>query len=122
MRILIVDDEPLVRRALEKAFGKKDHEIQTAKDGDEGLEIWKNHTFDIVVLDVLMPGLTGPELLDAIGEKSEKSLTVLISAYTGEYKDAPFQHGKVDHFFAKPFDNIFSIVDQCEELWEEKFK
>lgn len=122
MKILIVDDEPLVRRALEKAFGRKGHEVFMASDGDEGLELWKSNQLDIVILDVLMPGLTGPEVLDAIGVKYGKSLNILISAYTGEYKDAPFHHSKVDHFFSKPFENIFSIVDDCELLWGKKFK
>jgi len=122
MKILIVDDEPLVRRALEKAFLKKGHDVLTAIDGDKGLAVWQEHTFDIVILDVLMPGLTGPEVIDSMKNKLEQSVNILISAYTGEYKDSPFHHEQVDHFFAKPFDNIFVLVDQAEALWEKKFK
>lgn len=121
MTVLIVDDEPLVRRALEKAFTRRQHEVVTAHDGDVGLVAWQGGQYDIVVLDVLMPGLTGPEILDAMAEKAEGSLNVLVSAYTGDYEQAPFHHQSVDSFFSKPFEDILALVDQCEKLWKEKF-
>lgn len=84
MKILIVDDEALVRRSLARAFASRGHEIYEAVDGLEGSEKWKQLDPDVVILDVLMPGKTGPELLSEMRALS-KAVVVMISAFSGEH-------------------------------------
>jgi CheY-like chemotaxis protein len=59
-RILVVDDEPLVARAVRRLLAG--HEIVVASDGQEALEICARETFDVVLCDVMMPGLSGVEV------------------------------------------------------------
>ena len=63
MNVLIVDDEALIRRSLKRAFETRGHEVRCGCDGQEGLSIWQKELFDVALVDVLMPGLTGPQML-----------------------------------------------------------
>ncbi len=121
MKVLIVDDEPLVRRSLEKVFTKAGHEVSTASDGNEGVQAWKQFSPDGVVLDVLMPGLTGPEVIAEIKPPFQTAV-VLISAYSGDYDPDSVKQLGADIFIEKPFNSIQEIVDQLEKVWSVKNK
>ncbi|MFN7263057.1 MAG: response regulator [Pseudobdellovibrionaceae bacterium] len=112
-KILIVDDEPLVRRSLKRVL-EPEFEVIEGKDGSEGLDLWKKHAPELVFLDVLMPGLTGLQVLNemkVLGLLNAK--VILISAYSGE-EDT--QSSGADLFLQKPFDDIFSVKDQARRL------
>lgn len=121
MKILIIDDEPLVRRSLEKVFQKANHEVVTASDGNEGVTAWKEHDPDGVVVDVLMPGLTGPEVIAEV-EPKESTAILLISAYSGDYNPDSVKQLGADLFIEKPFDSIQDIVQSMEHVWSVKNK
>lgn len=121
MKVLVVDDESIILRSLEKVFKAKSYEVKTAADGKLGLELWISWQPDIVILDVLMPVLTGPEMIKEMGSKN-KSLTVLMSAYSGKYRLEMGQSEGVDLFLAKPFDNIFDVVEKVEVALNEQRK
>ena len=113
-KILVVDDEPLIRRSLSRVFADKGHEVRTSEDGTKGLEEWRHYQPDIVFLDVQMPGLTGPQVIAEIGA-SHKSKVILMSAYSGT---APEKFNiKYDLFLSKPFEDIFKIVEIAERLF-----
>lgn len=115
MRILVVDDEPLVRRSLARALKSRGHEIFEAEDGAQGLTIWREQKPDLVFLDVLMPKMTGPQVLAEMGS-SHSGKVVLMSAFSGEHNmETALQMG-ADLFIPKPFDDIFIIVNQAERL------
>lgn len=116
MKALIIDDEPLVRRSIKRALQASGHEVFEAVDGLEGLEEWRRIVPDLVFLDVLMPGMTGPELLKIMGSAKGPTKVVLISAYSGEYNLETVQKMGADLFIAKPFEDIFSVVKMAEEL------
>ncbi|WP_413577017.1 response regulator [Bdellovibrio sp. HCB290] len=115
MKVLIVDDEVLVRRSLSRAFRAKGHEVVEAENGNEGLDQWKKTTPDLVFLDVLMPGMTGPQVLKEIGsDRSGK--VILMSAFAGEHNmETALQMG-AEMFVPKPFEDIFAIVKMAEDL------
>lgn len=112
MKILIVDDEALVRRSLEKVFLRESFEVVTAVDGLDGLEKWQSFKPDVVLLDVLMPGLTGPQLLQKINSPSTK--VILMSAYSGDYDLNSLKHLGVVDFISKPFGDVFEIVTRVK--------
>ncbi|UYL10049.1 response regulator [Bdellovibrio sp. SKB1291214] len=115
MKVLIVDDEALVRRSLSRAFRAKGHEVVEAENGNEGLEQWKKTSPDLVFLDVLMPGLTGPEVLKEIGT-NRSGKVILMSAFAGEHNmETALQMG-AEMFVPKPFEDIFAIVKMAEDL------
>jgi DNA-binding response OmpR family regulator len=115
MKVLIVDDENLVRRSLRRALEQRGHVVSEAEDGLMGVELWQSFAPDLVYLDVLMPKLTGPAVLTRIG-KQNSTKVILMSAFAGEYDLAKVQSMGADLFIPKPFENIFAVVDRGEEL------
>lgn len=116
-RILIIDDEPLVRRSLKRALEAAGYLVSEAPDGKQGLSLWLQERPDLVFLDILMPGLTGPQVLSEIAEDIRQNCKViLISAYSGEYSLDSAKGLGADHFIPKPFENIFGIVNTVSEM------
>lgn len=115
MKVLIVDDEPLVRRSLARAFKSRGHEIFEAEDGLQGLDLWNRQKPDLVFLDVLMPKMTGPQVLAEMGSQRAGKV-VLMSAFSGEHNMETAVQMGADLFIPKPFEDIFSIVSMAEDL------
>jgi CheY-like chemotaxis protein len=116
-KILVVDDEPLVRRSLKRVFENSGYQVVEAVDGTQGLKVWRENRPDLVFLDVLMPGLTGPQLLMEIDKEARRGCKViLISAYSGEYNLDSAKSLGADHFIPKPFEDIFGIVKLVSEM------
>lgn len=115
MKVLVVDDEVLVRRSLSRALRAKGHEVFEAVDGNEGLERWQSIHPDLIFLDVLMPGLNGPEVLQEMG-KLRCGKVVLMSAFAGEHNMETALHMGADLFVPKPFEDIFAVVKMAEGL------
>jgi CheY-like chemotaxis protein len=116
-KILVVDDEPLVRRSLKRVLASAGYEVVEASDGREGLMQWRKIKPDLVFLDILMPGLTGPQVLTEIeAEIRDLSKVIFISAYTGEYNLESAKSLGADLFLAKPFDDVFQIVELVSQV------
>jgi CheY-like chemotaxis protein len=115
MKILVVDDEVLVRKSLVRVCRGRGHEVKEAEDGEQGLAMWSEWRPDLVFLDVLMPKLSGLEVLKRNG-KSATVKVILMSAYTGATQPTEAREAGADLFLAKPFQDIFSVVQKAEEL------
>lgn len=112
-RILIVDDEPLVRRSLSRVLSKS-FDVSEAVDGPTGLEKWRQERPNLIFLDILMPGLTGIQVLEEIEPEIRSSCKViLMSAYSGP---ADPVRSSADYFMAKPIEDIFTVPKKVEEL------
>ena len=104
-RILVVDDEPHIRRVLDAMLGKEGFEVVLASEGAEGLRAIASGSIDLVILDLIMPGATGLEVLAKIRTDPENSdLPVIILTAKGQDADreAAFAGGAND-FLTKPF-------------------
>lgn len=64
--VMVVDDEPAVRRALEKAFTRAGHSILSAATGEQACEILESRTVDAILIDLRMPGMSGQTLFHVI--------------------------------------------------------
>lgn len=117
MKVLIVDDEPLVRHSLRRALMKQGHDIQEAEDGQSGLEKWASFKPELVFLDILMPRLSGPDLLRALSPAMRgHAKVILMSAFSGEYDLEKAKSLGADLFIPKPFEDIFAVVKTGESL------
>jgi CheY-like chemotaxis protein len=117
VKVLVVDDEPLVRLSLRRALEKRGHEVGECEDGQSALEKWDVFHPHLVFLDVLMPRMSGPELLKTISPNLRApSKVILMSAFAGEYDLQKAKSLGADLFIAKPFDDIFAVVTAGEEL------
>lgn len=82
IRILVVDDEPLVRAALRRYLAALGHEIHEAETGERALQILAREIPDVVLLDIVMPGMSGYEVNSRMfaDEKLRKIPVVIVSA------------------------------------------
>jgi DNA-binding response OmpR family regulator len=82
MRILVADDDPLMRAFIRAILESRGHEVTVVADGDEALREFNAAPFPILVLDWIMPGLEGPELLKAIRATGARPFAILLSGRT----------------------------------------
>ena len=123
MKILIVDDEPLVRRSLRRALEIRGHQIIECEDGNQGLLSWTKELPELAFVDVLMPGLSGPQLIENLDMKIRTATKiVLMSAHTGDEKASPKLNELADLFLLKPFEDIFEVVKLVEGLKKNAIK
>jgi len=80
-RILVVDDEPGVRVALENILGDEGFQVVSADSGEEGLRVFDEQPFDAVLLDVWLPGIDGLETLQKLRERRDDAEVVMISGH-----------------------------------------
>src|SRR5262245_53883776 len=76
-RILVVDDDPQIRRVMRATLAPKGYEVTDAKNGEEALEKLRGETYDLVLLDMNMPGMGGLETCQIIRSSSDIAIIVL---------------------------------------------
>jgi len=81
MQIMIVDDELVVRESFYHWFIKTGHGVDTAATGEEALAKLEDHPFDILFVDIKMPGMDGIELLERVMEEYPDTIVIIITAY-----------------------------------------
>src|SRR5262249_16923698 len=101
-RILVVDDEPLLRESLQRTFAADGHTVLTAVNGREGLVLYEKDRFDLVVLDYDMPDVKGDELALIIKALAPHHPFIIITASPDTL--AANLLTEVDLVLAKPFD------------------
>jgi two-component system response regulator MprA len=102
-RVLVVDDEPAVRRALERALRLDSYEVELAADGEEALDALATHPADAVILDVAMPRLDGLEVCRRMRQAGDRTPILMLTA-----RDAIDDRVKgldvgADDYLVKPF-------------------
>src|SRR5271165_3116259 len=80
-RILVIDDEAAIRESLEVLLTLEGYAVDMAVDGEEGLRVLEKSAYDLVLLDLALPGQTGLELLPQIHERYPELPVVMITAY-----------------------------------------
>lgn len=103
-QILIVDDEPGIRRILEVAFSKSGYKVSTAASAEEALSILSESTVDCVVTDVTMPGMSGYELQGIIAQRWAETPVVLMTAYGTIPQAVQAIRNGAFEYVTKPFD------------------
>ena len=103
-RILVADDEESIRWVLSKALSKQGYQVDLAETGQEALTLSRKQVYDLAVLDIKMPGLTGLELLSRFQEECPQTLVVIMTAESS-MKNAveAMKRGAYD-YITKPFD------------------
>lgn len=123
LRVLVIDDEALIRRSVARAFRMRGAEAEEASDGEEGLRlISESGRYDIILIDMLMPGPNGSEVIETAIERkllTHNPIVYLMSAFSGQDGDAIAKKLKIQGFIAKPFDDVFEIVDTAIKLREK---
>ena len=101
--ILVVDDEEVMRDSCRQILSREGHNVKLAEDGHEGLKLLKEKSFDLVILDLKMPGIDGMQVLEEIKQNSPETIVVVITGYaTVESAVEAMKRGAYD-FLPKPF-------------------
>jgi two-component system, NtrC family, response regulator HydG len=104
LRILIVDDEPIVRKSLASWFEEEGYTVSVAASGRETLEKLTQEEWDIYLLDIKMPGMDGLELQRRIKEINAQATIIIMTAYASvETAVEAMKHGAYD-YIVKPFE------------------
>jgi DNA-binding response OmpR family regulator len=115
--VLVVDDDPVILKLLEVNFEMEGFEVVRAADGAEGLERARAVLPDIVVLDVMMPRMTGYEVAKALREHDDTARIPIIFV-TARAQSSDIERGMelgVDDYITKPFDPL-DLIDRVNTL------
>jgi CheY-like chemotaxis protein len=103
LRVLVVEDEPLVREVICVYLGEDHHEFVTAENGRDGLEKYKTGTFDLVLTDRAMPEMNGDALAVEIKKIKADQPVVLLTGFGDLMSGSGEQPPGVDLIVSKPF-------------------
>lgn len=79
--VLVVDDDPGVREVLGDIISEQKYKVVAVENGERALDEMDRHHFDLVFLDLVLPGMSGPETLAAIKQKDEKVVVAIVTGY-----------------------------------------
>jgi CheY-like chemotaxis protein len=126
--ILVIDDEPDVRDSIAKVLGREGYDVVAANDANHGLELLEQMHFDILITDVIMPGMDGVQAIRHIRE-IRPQIKVLAISGGGNFGDKGYQPEAItttaylkaaltagaDQVLTKPFDRVV-LVDAVQSL------
>ena len=111
-RILIVEDDPAIRKNISQLLSDQGYEIGQATDGLAALEILNNRTFDLILSDIVMPRMDGLTLIQHIRSSWPQTHIMVMTAHFQGTLDTGFTVAGAEEFIRKPFvlDDLLSKV------------
>ena len=113
-RVLVVDDEKLIVKGIRFSLEQDGMEVECAYDGEEALKIAKEQKFDMILLDVMLPGLSGFEVCQQIREFSDVPIVMLTAKGEDIDKILGLEYG-ADDYITKPF-NILEVKARIKAI------
>lgn len=116
-RVLIVEDEPNIVESLSFILQRADFDIDTTPDGTEALRQLQRRTYSALILDLMLPGISGLDVLRSVrSDKSLEAMPVIVLSAKGQAADRKAAEATgATMFITKPFSNS-EIVDRVREL------
>ncbi len=114
-KILVIDDEAIVRMSCERALEQEGYEVTSAASGREGIDLLEKDTFGLVLLDLKMPDIDGVEVLNTINKRWPDTKVIMITGYsTVEIAVQTLRLGAYN-FIEKPFtpDTLVTAVREA---------
>ena len=113
-RILLVDDEPLILKGLKYSLEQDGYQTDSAMDGEEALEKFFSGEYDLILLDVMLPGLDGIEVCQRVRERSNVPIIMLTAKGEDMDKILGLEYG-ADDYMTKPF-NILEVKARIKTI------
>lgn len=115
-KLLVIDDENAIRKSFILTFENSDYSIDTAESGLEGIEKVRQDNYDLIFLDLKMPGITGVETLHRIREIDKNVIIYIFTAFHKEFfkeLEQVVKEGLAFEIVQKPLDSeqLLSLVD-----------
>ncbi|MGA8741168.1 MAG: sigma-54 dependent transcriptional regulator [Terracidiphilus sp.] len=109
--ILVIDDEGGIRESLEVLLSIEGYSVKLASDGEQGLRMLEMGSFDLVLLDLALPGQSGLDLLPQIKERQPETPVIMITAYGTVENVVEAIRAGAENFVQKPWDNEKLLAD-----------
>ena len=113
----MVDDEPDVRHICKLTLERKGYKVITSNSGEEALTIYNKHKIQLVILDVIMPGMGGIKCLQQLLEVDPQVKVIMASGYTDHNSEKVLDLGP-KRFLNKPF-NLDKLLLEVREVLDE---
>ncbi len=113
MRILVVDDESLIRWSLYQSLTSRGHKVVQAESGNEAISLLQTNRFDVILTDLRLPGADGFKVTEAARALSPDVSVIMISAHGNRNIQKKILSYRVNYFVDKPF-----VVDEIALLVE----
>ena len=113
-KILLVDDEPLILKGLKYSLEQDGYQTDSAMDGEEALEKFFSGEYDLILLDVMLPGLDGIEVCQRVRERSNVPIIMLTAKGEDMDKILGLEYG-ADDYMTKPF-NILEVKARIKTI------
>jgi two-component system OmpR family response regulator len=110
MRLLVVEDEVRLAQALQRGLRAEGFVVDLAADGPTGLELARHGQYDAVVLDIMLPGLSGYRVVQALRAERNWVPVLMLSAKDGEYDQADGLDAGADDYLTKPFSYVVLLA------------
>lgn len=103
MRILLVEDEVKITQALNFLFSKQKIDVDIANDGEEGLLLAKKEIYDVMVFDIMLPGVNGIDILKSVRKAGNKTPVIMLTAKDAIDDRVFGLESGADDYLVKPF-------------------
>lgn len=115
-RVLVVDDEEILRMLIRDTLEDMGYEIEEAENGQEALERVTQEHYDLMILDYMMPHVTGIEVIERLPAQIKANLPILMLTAKSQEEDRQkvFEKG-VDYFMSKPFSPV-KLMEVVEDI------
>lgn len=110
MRVLVVEDERRLALALQRGLQSEGFSVDVAHDGLQGLWMASEHDYDLIVLDIMLPGLNGYRVCSRLRAAGNEAGILMLTAKDGEYDEAEALDTGADDFLSKPFSYLVLVA------------
>jgi two-component system, OmpR family, response regulator len=110
MRLLVVEDEQRLARALQRGLAAEGFAVDVAHDGPTGLDLARHGDYDAMILDVMLPGLSGYRVVRQLRAEERWLPVLMLSAKDGEYDQADGLDCGADDYLTKPFSYVVLLA------------
>ncbi|WP_055493207.1 response regulator transcription factor [Streptomyces sp. TP-A0356] len=110
MRVLVVEDEKRLAAALQRGLTAEGFTVDVAHDGNQGLWLALEHGYDVIVLDIMLPGLNGYRVCARLRAAGSETPILMLTAKDGEYDEAEALDTGADDFLSKPFSYVVLVA------------
>ncbi len=118
-QVLVVDDDASMQRMLRQRLEREGYAVQTAPDGEEGLDLIRKEVFSLIITDMRMPKLRGDELVRAVAQFNPNIPIIVMTAYAEVDEAVQLMQDGIYHYVTKPFD-VEDLVTKVKKALDKQ--
>ena len=117
--VIVIDDDEGIRTSLANILSSRGYVVDTAQDGREALMKYKEHDYDLALIDIILPGIKGTKLLKETPKGSPDMLKVIVTGFPDLWNAIDSVNEGADAYVTKPFE-VSVLIDTIRRLLERQ--